>query len=73
MAFPPSSWEIRHLEDLDKLQSLSNGDALTITPLLVIKPASGAEGDYRFLIEGANPISVRIKASDILPATSLSR
>jgi len=73
MAFPPASWDIRHLEDMDKILNLTEGDDLTIIPLLAVKPASGAEGDFRFIIEGAHPISVRVKASDILPASSLSR
>jgi len=73
MAFPPAAWDIRQLDDLDKINSLNTGDALSVTPLLVVKPAAGAEGDFRFLIEGANPISVRVKATDILPAPQLAR
>jgi len=72
-SFPPLNWEVRYIEDMDKLFLDEGSTSLSIAALLAVKPARGAEGDFRFTLLGSDPISARVRASSILPATILDR
>jgi len=69
-SFPPDKWEVLHLQEMEKF-SPTHSTCLTITPLLAVRPSASCEGDFKFIVSGSDPFSVKIKASDIFPATEL--
>jgi len=72
--FPPATWDGRYIEDMDSftvVETPSKGVALSA--LLAVAPADGAEGEFRLIISGSDPVSVRTPVSTILPASSLGR
>jgi len=74
LPFPPAMWDGRYIEDMDSFtveEIPSKGVALTT--LLAVAPADGAEGEFRLIISGSDPVSVRTPVTAILPASSLSR
>jgi len=71
-AFQPEKWEVRHLQEMDKYTPAPS-TCLTLTPLLAVRPSASCEGDFKFLISGSEPFSVKIKASDILPVEGFDR
>jgi len=72
-SFPPLNWEVRYIEDMDKIFLDEGSSSLSVAALLAVKPARGAEGDFRFILMGSDPICARVKASSILPASVLDR
>jgi len=77
LPFPPQSWDVRFIEDMDSYSAVevpSKGVALTT--LLAVSPADGNEGEFRLIISGSDPVSVRIPVADIMPlppASALSK
>jgi len=62
-SFPPLNWEVRFIEDMDKIFLDEGSSTLSVAALLAVKPARGAEGDFRFILMGSDPICARVKAS----------
>jgi len=72
VSFPPSAWEVKHLQEMEKFEP-GPSSCIMLTPLLAVRPSASCEGDYKFIISGSEPFSVKVKASDILPFESLER
>jgi len=74
MSFPPPTWDCRYLEDMDSYSVAEvPSKGVSLTTLLAVYPADGSEGEFRLIISGSDPITVRVQASAILPASSLEK
>ncbi len=72
-AFPPSSWEIWPLADMDKMAAIPReGSQFSMQPLLAVAPADGIEGTYKFLLAGINHVTMKVPVRRILPDPSFS-
>ena len=66
--FPPTSWDIRHLNDFDDITvPAPTGSRFHLQALLVGKPApKGKEGQYKFLVSGNDHVKFAVEIRDIL-------
>ncbi len=66
-SFPPQSWEVRHLADMDKLTgSPQDNSQYYMQALLAVSPSAGLEGSFRFLVSGNEHLSMSVPVSSII-------
>ena len=52
-SFPPASWDVRFLQDMENLEcGLSNDSGLSMEAFVAVRPAGGKEGSFKFAIDG---------------------
>ncbi len=61
-SFPPKNWQVRHLTDLDQyeLDTPAKSTRFSMEALLVAKPASGQEGNFRLVLGGNEKLLVEV-------------
>jgi len=65
--FPPSNWDVRHLNDFDDITvPAPTGSKFHFQALLVGRPAKGKEGQYRFLVSGNDHVKFTVNIEDVL-------
>ena len=65
--FPPPSWSVRFLQDMENLEcSLQDEKSLTMEAFTAIWPAEGQEGNFRFVIGGPQMLKLSFPISKIL-------
>ena len=67
-AFPPKTWDVRPLEDMDAMSaSPKEGAEHSMQAFLAVHPASGLEGSYRFALTGTNHVTMKVPVQRIIP------
>lgn len=65
--FAPETWEVRPLEDFDLLADTLHPEAdYSLLPLLVVEPAPGDVGNYRFLLAGKEHLTIKVAIDAML-------
>ena len=66
-SFPPKSWSVRFLQDMEIIKcGVVDGDNLTIEAMVVVRPASGQEGNFRFALAGPEMLKLSFPVNKIL-------
>ena len=66
-SFPPKSWSVRFLQDMEIIEcGLVDGDNLTMEAMVVVRPASGQEGNFRFALAGPEMLKLSFPVSKVL-------
>jgi len=64
--FPPASWDIRHLADMDSIEGTRHPDKGVLQTLLAVAPAENQEGAFKFLLSGQKPVNLRFPARRLI-------
>jgi len=67
VSFPPASWDIRQLTDMDAIDCNTHPDKGSLQPLLAVAPADGQEGAFRFALAGERPVNLHFPVRRLLP------
>ena len=69
-SFPPQRWDVRFTKDMRTLSCSygSEGPSINMEAFLAVKPASGEEGGFRFVLDGPDKITLRFNIQSILPS-----
>lgn len=66
-SFPPNSWDVRHLSDMEDITvPAPAGSKFHLQALLVGKPAHGREGQYKFLVGGNDHMQFEVFVTDVI-------
>ena len=66
-SFPPKSWSVRFLQDMEIIEcGLVDSDNLTMEAMVVVRPASGQEGNFRFALAGPEMLKLSFPVSKVL-------
>ena len=78
-SFPPKRWDVRFTKDIDTLTCSSasafgsGGLGISMEAFLVVKPAAGEEGSFRFLLDGPEKLNIKFNVQSVLPSGLFSR
>ena len=69
-SFPPKRWDVRFTSDMNTLTVAfgSGGPNIKMEAFMAVKPASGEEGSFRFVLEGPEKISLKFNVQAVLPS-----
>ena len=66
-AFPPKKWTVRFIRDMDTMECTSLDDSkISMEAFLAVKPASGEEGSFRFVLTGPEKLKLRFNIQSVL-------
>ena len=66
-AFPPKKWTVRFIRDMDTMECTSLDDTkISMEAFLAVKPASGEEGSFRFVLTGPEKLKLRFNIQSVL-------
>jgi len=65
-SFPPASWDIRHLADMDNIEGASHPEKGVLQTLLAVAPADNQEGAFRFQLSGDRPVNLHFPARRLI-------
>ena len=72
-AFPPSKWDVRHLQDMDNLECTPREDGgLAMEAYIAARPAGGEEGNFKMVLGGNNKLKVSFAVSRLLPSDAFN-
>ena len=72
-SFPPKRWDVRFTKDIDTLTCSSasafgsRGLGISMEAFLVVKPAAGEEGSFRFVLDGPEKLNLKFNVQSVLP------
>ena len=67
-AFPPKQWEIRFLQDMETLVcEPTSENGIFMESYVAVRPAGGAEGNFRFALAGTEKLKLSFPISKVLP------
>ena len=67
-AFPPKQWEIRFLQDMETLVcEPTSENGIYMESYVAVRPAGGAEGNFRFALAGTEKLKLSFPISKVLP------
>jgi len=67
VTFPPATWEIRNLADMDPMEGTPLDDSdFSFQLLLAVPPADGREGFFKFLLSGKDHLMLEVPVVSIL-------
>ena len=69
-SFPPKRWDVRFTTDMNTLTTAFRSGSLNIRmeAFLAVRPASGEEGSFRFVLDGPEKISLKFNIQAVLPS-----
>ena len=69
-SFPPKRWDVRFTKDMRTLSCSygSGGPGLNMEAFLAVKPASGEEGGFRFVLDGPEKLNLKFNVQSVLPS-----
>ena len=69
-SFPPKRWDVRFTTDMNTLTAAfgSGGPNIRMEAFLAVRPASGKEGSFRFVLDGPEKISLKFNVQAVLPS-----
>ena len=66
-SFPPLSWNVRFLQDMENLEcSLRGENNITMEAFVAVRPAGGQEGNFKFIIGGPRMLKLSFPVSKLL-------
>ena len=69
-SFPPKRWDVRFTKDMRTLSCTHgpDGPGINMEAFLAVKPASGEEGGFRFVLDGPEKITLKFNIQTVLPS-----
>ena len=65
--FPPKQWEIRFLQDMETLEcEPRQADGVFMESYVAVRPAGGAEGNFRFALSGSEKLKLAFPINRVL-------
>ena len=69
-SFPPANWAVRFLKDMPSLAcEAADNVRPSMAAYMVIKPAGGEEGNFRFVMAGPHKIRLRFEVTKVIPSS----